>query len=336
MYRADNKEIVIALDSKTGKTVWEYKYDSSPSEVHVHQFGDGPRSTPLIVGDTLYTIGVSAKMNALDKKDGMRLWSHELWKDLGGNVLNHGYSSSPMVYKNMIITLVGAKDSSIVAFNKDDGKIVWKAHSFENSYSTPKVINVDGQDQLVTLMAKEIVSVDPNSGNLFWQYPIGDQLQENVCVPEWDNETKTLFFSTREAGAHGLKLSRDGDKAKFEELWSTRKMLLYYVNTVKVGNFIYGSTGDRPPHFVAALNIKYGTLAWRERGLGKTTCVYGDGKFIILNDDGNLALASATPEGFKVLSKAPVLKNPAWTVPTLVGKNLYLRDKTQIVALDLG
>ncbi len=300
------------------------------------QFGKGPRATPLIVGDRLYTIGVSGKMLCLDKNDGKVQWSHYLWKEFDGNVLNHGYASSPIVYKDTIIVLVGGEGASIVAFNKDDGKVVWKNQSFKNSYSTPKIINVDGEDQLITYMATEAIGVDPDDGSLKWQYHHENQWGQNVCQPIWNEEHKILFFSNSGAGSRGLRLTRNGDKTDIEEIWSTRKIQFYHVNSIAVGDYVYGSTGTQAPHFFAAINVATGKIAWRKRGFAKATCVHADGKFIILDEDGQLGLATATPEEFVVHSKVSLLGKVSWTVPTVVGKNLYVRDKTTIRAFDLG
>jgi len=336
MYRADDKEIVIALSADTGKTIWEYRYDSAPSEKHAHQFGDGPRSTPLIDGDRLYTIGVSGAMHCLNKEDGTVYWKHELWKELGGNVQNHGYASSPIAYKNTIIALVGAEGASVVAFDKQDGHVVWKKQSFKNSYSTPRVWKVFGKDHLITFMAHEVIGLDPNDGRLLWSFPHENQWEQNVCMPEWDEKARVLLISSPEAGARGLALTPNGDKFDVKEAWSTRKIQFYHINTVRLGDFVYGSTGTMGPAFIAAVNVKTGKIAWRERGFKSATCVYGDGHLIILDEEGNLALATASPDHFDVVSKTTVLNEPAWTVPTLVGTRLYLRDKKQIKALDLG
>jgi len=99
---------------------------------------------------------------------------------------------------------------------------------------------------------------------------------------------------------------------------------------------VYGSTGQRDPSFFAAINIKDGKVAWRERGFSKATTVLADGKLIILDEDGQLGLATATPEKFTVHSKVPLLDKVSWTVPTVVGKKMYVRDKKNIMALDLG
>lgn len=335
MYRSDGKEIVVALNAADGTTVWEHKYEAVPSDIHVKQFGEGPRSTPLIDGDHLYTIGVSGKLHCLNKHDGKVYWSHDVWKEFDGNILNHGYSSSPMSYKDTLIVLVGGDSASIVAFDKGDGHVVWKNQSFDNSYSTPKIINVDGEDQIVTFMANEIIGVSPTDGSLKWRYEIGNQWGQNVCMPVWDPESNMLFFSVMTAGSRGVKLTRNGDKTDVEEVWSTRKIQFYHVTAVGVGDYVYGSTGNGPSFF-AAINMKNGDIAWRKRGLAKATCVYADGRLIILDEDGHLVLATATPEEFVVHSKVPLLEKVAWTVPTVVGKKMYVRDQSTIMALDLG
>ena len=90
------------------------------------------------------------------------------------------------------------------------------------------------------------------------------------------------------------------------------------------------------PHFFAAINMKTGKIAWRKRGFSKATCIYADGHLIILDEEGNLALATATPEDFTVHSKFKLFEDTSWTVPTVVGSTMYVRDKHKIMALDLG
>jgi len=336
LYRAEENEIVIALNAKTGKTLWEHKYLSAPHKGHVEMFGNGPRGTPLLSGDRLYTIGVAGKMHCLDRADGKVYWSHDLWgDDFKGNVLEHGYSSSPIAYNNTVIVLVGGEDASIVAFDKYDGRVVWKKQSFGNSYSTPKIINVGGEDQLVTFMATEIVGLDPDDGELEWKLPHENQWKQNVCPPIWDGKD-TLFFSAPEAGSKAVRLTRNGDKTDVEELWSTRKIQFYHVTAVRDGDYVYGSSGTQSPCFLSAVNMKTGKVAWRERGFAKATTLFAGGKLIILDEDGNLAIATPSPDQLTVHSKASLLKKVAWTVPTLLGKTLFVRDKTNILALDLG
>jgi outer membrane protein assembly factor BamB len=105
---------------------------------------------------------------------------------------------------------------------------------------------------------------------------------------------------------------------------------------VRLGDTIYGSSGDFGPAFLMAIDVKNGHVLWRDRGFARATLLLAGDKLVILDEEGTLALATASPEGLKVLSQAKVLEDKSWTVPTLVGTRLYLRDEHTIMALDLG
>ena len=133
-----------------------------------------------------------------------------------------------------------------------------------------------------------------------------------------------------------LKLTQKEGKTTAEELWFNNRMRIHHGTAIRIGDYVYGSSGDFGPAFFAAINVKTGEIAYQDRTFPKTNFVLADGKLIILDEDGNLALATATPKELKVISKVSVLKNLAWTAPTLVGTKLYLRDRRTIAALDLS
>ena len=109
-----------------------------------------------------------------------------------------------------------------------------------------------------------------------------------------------------------------------------------FLNAVRVGDYVYGTTGDFGPAFLTALNIKTGQAAWQHRGFGRASLVYADGKAIIMDEDGDLALARLSPEGVTILAQAKIFDTTSWTAPTLVGTTLFARDREKIVALQLG
>jgi outer membrane protein assembly factor BamB len=336
MYRVGAQEAVVCLDAKTGETVWEYRYEHSPHDSHVYGFGAGPRSTPLISGDLVFTIGVAGKMHALGKNDGKVAWTAELWDgSFGGNVRAHGYSSSPVAYKDTVIVTVGGDNASLVAFNRKNGHVKWKALNFKNSHSSPRIVDIAGETQLVVFMAEELVGVNPNNGELRWRYAHGNQWGHNISMPiVVDGDT--IFLSSIQAGARGIRLVRNGETMEAKEIWSTRRIQFYHGSVVRNGDWVYGSTGTMGPAFMAAVNVRNGEIGWRERGFGRANCVEADGKLIILDEDGMLYLARATPEELVVLGKTQLLNKVAWTVPTIVGKTMYVRDNEQILAVDLG
>jgi outer membrane protein assembly factor BamB len=184
MYRNGEQEVIVSLEANSGKTIWEYSYDA-PTKAMDYSEGFGPHSTPLISGDVLYAVGALGSFHALDKRTGKVIWSHELWKQMGGRKLDRGYACSPIEFKNTIILQVGGPGQAVVAFNKSDGSIAWKKQDFTVSFSSPLLINLDGQQQLVVFAADQVVGLDPNNGDLFWTYPYQTAYGLNISTPVW-------------------------------------------------------------------------------------------------------------------------------------------------------
>ena len=336
MYRAGDDEVVVAMDAETGKTVWEHKYPAPVYEGMDPQFGKGPNATPTIHGDRVYTVGVSGVLSALDKASGKPVWTQDLRQSQGVKGPVFGFSSSPLVYKDSLIVTGGGPGHGVMAFDLAKGELRWAKHDFENLYSSPIVINLGGEDQIALLADTQVVGLSPKDGALLWSHPHENQWKTNISTPVWGSDNLLYVTSGGEAGSKALKLTKEGDQTKVEQVWATRKMAVGQGNTVRSGDFVYGSSGNEGPMFVTAVNVKSGTLVWRERGFARAMLVHGDGKLIILDEEGNLGLAEPTPEALKVISKVQLLKKPAWAAPALVGTRLYIRDGEQIIALELG
>jgi outer membrane protein assembly factor BamB len=126
MYRRGNQEVVIAMSPADGSTKWEYAYDATYLPKMGMEHGGGPHATPLIMGNYVYTIGVLARMHALDKRTGKVVWSKDLWKDFPGSTfMGRGYPVSPIAFKNTIIVKLGEHGHAIVALNPKDGSVIW-------------------------------------------------------------------------------------------------------------------------------------------------------------------------------------------------------------------
>jgi outer membrane protein assembly factor BamB len=335
MYRRDKQEVVIALDAASGKTLWEYGYDAPFSSEYILEQGPGPRATPLVTADFVFASGATGILTCLDKKTGKKIWSHDLIKEFNGTVRVRGYSCSPLAWKNTVIMMVGGKGNAIMAFNQKDGAVVWKKHDFANSPSSPLLINVDGQPQLVAFMFNEVVGINPDDGELLWSHPHTTDYGLNISTPVWGEGNLLFFTSAYGGGSRVIKLTRQNKQTKVEELWFHRRMRVHFSNCVRIGDTIYGSTGDFGPSPFAAVNVRTGDLLWRDRNIAKASFIYADGRFIIVDEDGNLALASPASGGLKIHSKVPLLASNAWTAPTIAGNKLYVRDRKDILALEL-
>ena len=335
MYRKGDNEVAIALDAASGKTVWEYSYAAPFSPEYDMSHGPGPHATPLVTGGFVFTSGATGKLHCLDKKTGKVVWAHDLMSEFHGTVRVNGYSCSPIAYKDKIVMMVGGPASSLVAFNQKDGAVAWKKHDFRNSTSSPILINVDGQEQLVAFMWGEVVGVDPNNGELLWSHAHPVEYGLNTSTPVWGSDNLLFISSGYNGGSRVVKLSRAADKTKVEELWAHGLMRVHFTNAIRVGDIVYGSSGDFGPAPFTAIDVKTGTVQWRNRSFPRASFLFADNRFIILDEDGNLSLATPTPEGLTTTSKAAVLNNNAWTAPSLAGTRLYLRDRKNIMAVEL-
>lgn len=349
-----DQEVIAALDASTGKAVWEHKYaapfiefevdeiDKETGKKRIEQqvtkFGTGPNSTPLLVGGRLYAIGYTGIMKCLDAATGKVIWAHDLYKDMGATYLRFGWATSPLAYGDTVIVLTGGKGHGVTAFKQTTGDIVWQSTDLDASYSSPIIAQVDGHDHLIAYMTNEIVGLDPKTGEQHWNLVHKNEYGTSIATPMWCPGNLLYFVNGGdEAGGRVVRLTAKGDKIVPEDVWVNRKIRGGLSNPVRIGEFIYGpnSGGENAKLFVG-FDLKNGEIAWQERGIPGPKCVNLDGRLVVLDDDGNLALVSVDSKGMKVVSKTKLLESPAWTAPTVVGSRVYLRDRKTIMAVDLG
>ncbi len=337
MYRTGDDEVVIALAADTGDTKWEHRYSAPGVKRLDKSYGVAPRSIPLVLSDRLVTLGITAKMRCLDKATGKVLWSHDLRKEYQASPLMWGYASSALAYKNSVIVPVGGDGHGVMAFDRQSGAVLWSRHDFRNAYSSPMMINVDGQEQLLVFMLPGVFGLDPTNGDLLWSFPHVTSYGVNASQPVWGDDGLLFISSDYGAGSRALRLTRSGEGTKVEEVWTQKKMRVHFGSVIRVGDLIYGSTGGNGPVFFAAVNAKTGEMAFRHRGLlAKAQLLFADGKLILLDENGQLIIATPTHDGLTIHAKATLLDGVAWTAPSLAGKKLYLRDKKKIMALELN
>lgn len=331
-----DQEVVVALDASTGRTLWEHRYDAAARRGLALEHGPGPHVTPLVVGPHLYTVGILGHLLCLEKSTGRVVWKHDLVEAFGAPLQNRGYASSPVAYRDTIILPVGGSGQAWMAFRQSDGAVVWKNQSMSLSPSSPVLIQVGGQEQLVAFMAAEIAGLDPASGELLWRYPHRAQFGLNISTPIWTEGNLLFCSSAYGGGSRLLRLTRSDGPTHVEHLWHTNRARIHIGNALRIGDLILGSSGDFGPSFLTALDVHTGENLWQDRTFAKASFLYADGKVILLDEDGVLALLTVSREGPEILARAQVLESNAWTTPSLVGTRLYLRDRKQILALDLG
>jgi outer membrane protein assembly factor BamB len=347
MYRqcpTDENEYTVALDAETADTIWEHS-TPSPMTKTASDYGAGPNSTPLVVGMHVFTVGTHLVLKCFDKKSGTVVWEHDLLKDHGVEIPSHGYSTSPISYKNtVILPIVGepAPKQVAAAYDQASGRLVWtndtisRKRSNRPAYSSPIMINLRGEDQIVFLTNEQLVGLNPSTGASLWSRELTGGARFKVSTPVFVERDLLFCSGGYNWGASVFRLSAEGDKTTAKELWHNRKLKILHGNAIVIDGNVYGSSGGFGPALFTAVNLETGKTAWQHRGFGRANAVYGGGKLILLDEHGQLALTTVTSEKMTVYSQCKVADGSAWTAPTLVGTTLYVRDRRHIMAFDVG
>jgi len=325
-------EIVIALDATSGATLWEHRYRAPAREEHLVQFGAGPHATPLLLEDRVVTLGYTGILRALDRRSGELLWGFDLVEELGGLVTPWGFSASPIFHRGLVIVLVGGTQG-VLALAPEDGSIRWKSEAGSVSYSTPRVLEVAGREELVFFAKDSVRSIDPENGRTLWSHTVVNGYENHASNLLWDGQSLLWVASQQEAGGRLLRLGGEGQDP--EVVWQNRKVRLHHWNAVLLDGVVYGSLGDSA-HIFSAINLATGKILWRDRRFGLVKMLRTPSATLLLSEDGDLSLVRLTAEGAELLASASVSDELSRTVPTLLGTTLYVRDSKRIRAFDLS
>ncbi len=333
MYRKGDQEVAIALDAKTGTILWETAWDAPFLPGQDFANGAGPHSAPLVLNGRVFVTGVTAKLHALDGRSGNILWSHDLMKEYNATLRVNGYACSPIAYGGNILVTAGGTGHALMAFREADGKLAWANGDFRNSPASPTLIKLAGQDQLVASFWDDIAGFDPKSGKLLWSIPNKIEFGLNVSTPVFGPDNILFFSASYNGSGRAVQLTSAGGNTTAEDLFRTSKLRIHFTNALRIGDAVYGANGDSG--IFTAVNVKTGKLLFQDRTLPRATMIYADGKLILLDEDGNLVLATVSETGLNILAKAQVLVSLARTAPTLSGTRLFVRDRKSIEAFDL-
>ena len=250
------EEQLTAFDADSGKPLWEKSYERSK---FTSPFGNGPRGTPAVVDNMVYTYGITGMLSCFDAVEGRLIWQEDVLKKYKAANLFFGTSTSPIVEGDLVVVDVGGKGASIVAFDRRTGVEKWKALDDRASYSSPIALGKGKDRQLVFLTGKRLVGLAPLDGKLFWEFPLVDLLSESSTTPAVAGDV--LFGSSVTVGGVALKLENDASGPHVKKLWTEAKYNCYFSTPVAVGEYLYLVTGN--------LFAKTATLRCVETASGK-------------------------------------------------------------------
>ena len=334
-HRTGDEEVVTCFNAVTGKELWRF---ASPTSFEDGQTRvNGPRSTPVIVGDKVVTLGAEGDLHCLTLGAGKKIWSHSLTKEYKSSLGYFGIGTSPLVEQNLVLVNVGGKKAGIVAFDLDSGAEKWKATGDPGSYSSPTICTVDGARRAVFFTRTGAVVLDPKTGDVLYEKRWRARIEASVNAATPLVVGNLAFFSTSyDTGALLIKLRKDGA----DEVWTDENVMTNHYNTcVYYDGHLYGFDGrvdSRTPPTFRCMELKTKKVKWEKEAFGNGAMILAEGRLILLTEKGELCLVQATPAAFREIARVRLLEaGPCRTQIALANGLLYARDQKKLVCVDL-
>lgn len=337
--REGAKEIVRCYDPASGKVLWESGTDC------LYQGGvsndKGPRCVPLISADHVFTFGVEGRLRCLKLSDGKEVWQRETTKDFNPLEGYFGVGSTPVFYKDSLIVNVGGRDeSSVVAFNAENGKTLWTAFNDHASYSSPIIASVGGKDLAIVITRLHVAGIDPATGEVQFSVPFGAR------GPTVNGATPVLIgnqiFLSASYNVGSLLLGIEPTSAR--EIWRDEDLLAtQYATPVPAASgssilFAMDGRQDIGSATLKCIDISQRKALWEQTGFAYGSLIRVNQELLVLTCRGELIRVAAATSGYKELARASVLRaaDSGYRLPALSNGRLFVRDDKTLKCLDIG
>lgn len=324
-----DEERVVAYDLETGDVVWSH----ADSELYSSTVaGDGPRATPTIVGDRVYTMGSTGLLNALDLATGHELWSRDVPEEHGGSVPDWGDSCSPLVVDGKVVVCAGGPDGhSLVAYDADTGELAWHGGDDGSGYASPLVTELAGVRQIVIFNQASVAGHDPETGELLWSHPWPRQ-QPNVAQPVPLPGDRLLVSSGYGIGSQLLAFERTGNGTlEPERVWKSPRLKAKFTNVVYHDGYVYGLDDG----VMVCLDLTDGERCWKRGRYGHGQVILAGDLLLVQTEKGEILLIDPNPEELTELASFQALEGKSWNSPALAGPYLLVRNDREAAAYEL-
>jgi len=341
------QERVLCFSAADGQLLWEHQYDC-PYGI---SFPAGPRCTPTVDGDRVYTLGAEGDLRCLKTDDGSLVWSHNFPRDYRAVTPMWGCCGHPLVDGDRLFCVVGGEGSIAVAFDKRTGKELWRALSAkEQAYCPPTMIEAGGKRQLVIWHAEAINGMEPETGRLLWSIPLDANYAMGIATPR--QLGPYLFAGGIVNKSVLLKLGTDQPTAEVVWRGARRKGIgPVMVTPFLEGDYLYGVDGKGE---LRCVDLATGEQLWTTYAAtaptGRPThsaCAFlikhGD-RFFLPSETGELIIARLTPEKYDEICRAKIIEPTGvafgrtvwWSHPAFAQRCIFARNDKELVCLSLA
>ena len=335
--RQGENEVVSALDTGTGKRIWQDSYSVAYSvNPAAREHGKGPKSTPVYAGGRLYTLGITAILSCYEVARGRLLWRRNLGDRFVARAPLYGTAMSPIVDRGLVILHGGGPDQGgLIALDELTGKERWAWTGDGPGYASPIITEIAGKRQLVTQTEKYIVGIWVDTGALLWKIPFETDYSQNIITPvAWRD---LLIFSGYNKGVMAVRVGWRDNQWVTDQVWQNRELAMYMSSPVVSGSWLFGfSHRNKGQHF--CLDLESGRTLWTgdpRQGENAAILIVG-GSLITLSERGELRVSSVASKGATLIRKYQVADGATWAHPVISGNRILIRDALSLRLWLLG
>lgn len=373
-HRVGHEEVVECLDADTGKPRWRHGY---PSDfVDPYGYNNGPRATPLLTTNACYTFGAEGVLLRLDLTNGHVVWQRKTAEEWTVPPAFFGVGSTPLLESNLLLVMVGGQpNAGVVALDAATGKTVWESVGQKSwqgarmvgwpgepavrwqewekqaSYASLRAATIHGRRHLLCFMRQGLVSLDPSTGAVNFVFWFRSRVNEsvNAMTPVVVDDKILISAAYYKVGAVLLQVRPDGNGV--DEVWRSTVLEAHWSTPIYRDGSLYAFSGrNEPDARFRCIDFATGKLQWdRDEHwaphstttpdvYGRGSCVWVDGKLIVLGEGGLLGLFQTDPHEARELARwqVPGLHYPCWAAPVIARRQLYLRSEDRLICLDLA
>jgi outer membrane protein assembly factor BamB len=324
------EEVVTAYDVASGSELWTNGW---PAEFQEPLGGDGPRATPTWHEGKLYALGALGELRCLEAFSGRVLWRTNTLDENRAPVLTYGLSASPLVHQDkLIIAPGGPRRHSVVAYDKNTGKHLWGSLDDGAAYSSPMIVELAGEQQLLVVTRNRAVGLSVSDGKLLWQFPwVVLQGNRNIAQPVIAGTNRVFLSAGYGTGCVMVEVNRKANAFTTGEIWRNKNLKNKFSSSVMHEGFLYGLDED----ILTCLDGMTGERRWKDGRYGYGQVVLASGHLIVLCGNGDLALVKATPEAHQELCRFRAIEGKTWNHPAVGGGLLLVRNNAEMACFDL-
>ena len=339
------KERVLCLDEATGRVLWKHEYPVT----YTIAYPAGPRCTPTVHGDRVFTLGAEGDLFCLDTATGGVVWARDLKKDYATKAALWGWASHPLVDGDRLVCVVGTAVAHAAAFDLATGRELWRTGKApEQGYVPPSIIEAAGVRQLVLAKPDGVYAVEPDTGKTLWETP-------------YDADNGSIIMTPVRVGEHlyiggyqgkNLLLKLRGDVPGVEVVWRNRPK--QGISAVNVQPFVADGLvyGFHESGELRAMRVPEGDFAWRgggplggrPQGSGTAFITRHGDRYFLFTETGDLVIARLTPAGYEEVSRTHLIEptNVAfgrpvvWCPPAYANKSIVVRNDAEVIRVSLA